>query len=109
MILKTLTFEPNALQYLCTVCITDNNGGKIALTIIISALILNFITPMLLIQDRAAKRLKGQVLFVAILILIGHFIDVFVMIMPGTVGTHWHLGFVEIGTFLGYIGFFTKT
>ena len=40
MILKTLTFEPNALQYLCTVCITDNNGGKIALTIIISALIL---------------------------------------------------------------------
>ena len=75
--------------------------------LIIVALILNFVTPMLLIQDRAAKRLKGQVLFVAILIFIGHFIDVFVMIMPGTVGTHWHLGFVEIGTFLGYIGFFT--
>ena len=75
--------------------------------LIIIALLLNFVTPMLLIQDRAAKRLKGQVLFVAILILLGHFIDVFVMIMPGTVGTHWHLGFVEIGTFLGYIGFFT--
>jgi len=28
------------LLSLCTVCITDNNGGKIALTIIISALIL---------------------------------------------------------------------
>lgn len=75
--------------------------------LIIIALILNFVSPMLLIQDRAAKRLKGQVLFVAILILIGHYIDVFVMIMPGTVGTHWHLGFVEIGVFLGYIGFFT--
>ncbi|MDC0189476.1 quinol:cytochrome C oxidoreductase [Flavobacteriales bacterium] len=75
--------------------------------LIITALILNFVSPMLLIQDRAAKRLKGQVLFVAILILIGHYIDVFVMIMPGTVGTHWHLGFVEIGVFLGYIGFFT--
>ena len=62
---------------------------------------------MLLIQDRDAKRLKGQVLFVAILILIGHFIDVFVMVMPGTVGVHWHLGFIEIGTFLGYLGFFT--
>jgi len=74
--------------------------------LIIIALVLNFLNPMLLIQDRAAKRLKGQVLFVAILILIGHFIDVFVMIMPGTVGTHWHLGFVEIGTFLGYLGFF---
>lgn len=75
--------------------------------LIITALILNFVSPMLLIQDRAAKRLKGQVLFVAILILTGHYIDVFVMIMPGTVGTHWHLGFVEIGVFLGYIGFFT--
>ncbi len=75
--------------------------------LIIIALILNFINPMLLIQDRDAKRLKGQVLFVAILILIGHFIDVFVMVMPGTVGTHWHLGFVEVGTFLGYLGFFT--
>ena len=62
---------------------------------------------MLLIQDRDAKRLKGQVLFVAILILIGHFIDVFIMIMPGTVGTHWHLGFIELGTFLGYLGLFS--
>ena len=40
MILKTLTFQPDALLLLCTVCITDNNGGKIALTIIVSALIL---------------------------------------------------------------------
>ena len=36
--------------------------------LIIIALILNFVNPMLLIQDRDAKRLKGQVLFVAILI-----------------------------------------
>ena len=75
--------------------------------LIIVALILNFVTPMLLIQDRAAKRLKGQVLFVAILILIGHYLDVFIMVMPGTVGTHWHIGIIEIGTFIGYIGFFT--
>ena len=40
MILKTLTPEIDSIIYLCTVCITDNNGGKIALTIIISALIL---------------------------------------------------------------------
>ena len=75
--------------------------------LIIIALILNFVNPMLLIQDRAAKRLKGQVLFVAILILIGHYLDVYIMVMPGTVGTHWHLGVVEIGTFIGFIGFFT--
>tara|TARA_B100000427_G_scaffold279965_1_gene250400 strand:- start:291 stop:479 length:189 start_codon:yes stop_codon:yes gene_type:complete len=40
MILKTLIIQPDSLLTLCTVCITDNNGGKIALTIIISALIL---------------------------------------------------------------------
>ncbi len=40
MVLKTLTLQENTFNYLCTVCITDNNGGKIALTIIISALIL---------------------------------------------------------------------
>tara|TARA_Y100000590_G_scaffold396037_1_gene476434 strand:- start:315 stop:503 length:189 start_codon:yes stop_codon:yes gene_type:complete len=40
MILKTLIFKPGELHYLCAVCITDNNGGKIALTIIISALVL---------------------------------------------------------------------
>ena len=40
MILNPLTLDPSNVNYLCTVCITDNNGGKIALTIIISSLIL---------------------------------------------------------------------
>ena len=40
MISKTLVFQPDTLLSLCTVCITDNNGGKIALTIILSVLIL---------------------------------------------------------------------
>ena len=40
MIIKTLTLQSYKVQYLCTVCITDNNGGKIALTIIISTLVL---------------------------------------------------------------------
>ena len=39
MILKTLTLEKNTVNYLCTVCITDNNGGKIALSIIVLSLI----------------------------------------------------------------------
>ena len=40
MILNALTIQTNKVQYLCTVCVTDNNGGKIALTIIISTLVL---------------------------------------------------------------------
>ena len=40
MITPTLIFQPNSVNYLCTVCVSDNNGAKIALTIIISSLIL---------------------------------------------------------------------
>ena len=40
MIIKTVIFEPNIVNYLCTVCVSDNNGAKIALTIIISSLVL---------------------------------------------------------------------
>ena len=40
MSVKILIFEPEAVNLLCTVCVTDNNGGKIALTIIVSSLIL---------------------------------------------------------------------
>ena len=40
MILNTSTFQADTVSYLCAVCITDNSGGKIALTIIVSALIL---------------------------------------------------------------------
>ena len=38
--MKILIFKEEAVSYLCTVCVTDNNGGKIALTIIISSLVL---------------------------------------------------------------------
>ena len=40
MIVKTIIFKPDTVLSLCTICITDNNGGKIALTIIVSVLIL---------------------------------------------------------------------
>ena len=40
MILKYVEFQQDKIDYLCTVCVTDNNGGKIALTIIVSALVI---------------------------------------------------------------------
>ena len=40
MILKKLIIEPSQVLYLCTVCVTDNNGGKIALGIIILSLVI---------------------------------------------------------------------
>ena len=40
MISQTLIFQPDKLISLCAVCITDRNGGQIALLIIISSLVL---------------------------------------------------------------------
>ena len=40
MILQTLITQPEKLVYLCAVCISDRNGGQMALLIIISSLIL---------------------------------------------------------------------
>ena len=40
MTTQSLMFEPNTINYLCTICVSDNNGAKIALTIIISSLTL---------------------------------------------------------------------
>ena len=37
---QTLIFKANTVNHLCTVCISDNNGAKIALTVIISSLLL---------------------------------------------------------------------
>tara|TARA_B100001123_G_C14950173_1_gene883332 strand:- start:81 stop:269 length:189 start_codon:yes stop_codon:yes gene_type:complete len=40
MILKNLTIQTDSVLQLCTVCVTGNNGGKIALAVIVSGLIL---------------------------------------------------------------------
>ena len=40
MILQTIMLQPEKLVSLCAVCISDRNGGQIALLIIISLLVL---------------------------------------------------------------------
>ena len=40
MVTKNLITQSDAISYLCTVCVSDNNGAKIALTVIISSFLL---------------------------------------------------------------------
>ncbi|QQD14615.1 quinol:cytochrome C oxidoreductase [Sphingobacterium sp. UDSM-2020] len=70
-------------------------------------IVINFLAPLLLLVDRDAKRKKNAMLFVAILLLAGHWLDYYIMIMPGTVESHNGFGIVEIGTALGFVGLFT--
>lgn len=68
----------------------------------------NFIFPMIILMSRDTKRNILYLVPVALIIFAGHWMDVFVMVMPATVHEHWHLGFVEIGMFLGFLGLFVN-
>ncbi|WP_129718310.1 quinol:cytochrome C oxidoreductase [Pedobacter sp. SYP-B3415] len=72
-------------------------------------LVLNFLSPVLLLMDRDNKRSDNKLMFVSILVLIGHWVDYYQMIMPGTVAEEAGFGFIEIGTAVGFVGLFTFT
>jgi hypothetical protein len=67
---------------------------------------LNFAFPVLLVMSRDAKRTSGLLVFAAIFVLIGHWLDHYIMIMPGTVGGQYGFGLLEIGPFLFYFGLY---
>jgi len=67
---------------------------------------LNLVFPLLVLMDSSWKRRFPIVLIVGIVLLIGHYIDVFVMIMPSTMGESWSFGIPEIGAILFFIGLF---
>lgn len=68
--------------------------------------ILNLFLPMLLLMDKAAKRNFNMMTITGVIIVVGHWLDVFQMVMPGSVKTDWGLGILEIGMFLGFLGLF---
>lgn len=68
---------------------------------------MNFALPMIMLMSRDSKRNFFFLMFVGTIIFIGHYLDVIMIIMPGTVGHHWTgLGWMELGTFLFYLGGF---
>jgi hypothetical protein len=70
------------------------------------SMIINFIVPLVILMSRDAKRHNGRLIFVCIIILIGHWINSYLLVAPGTLGHHGHIGFTEIGMGLGYFGLF---
>ncbi len=67
-------------------------------------IVLNFVAPILILMPRPTKRNYFVVTLVAVIILIGHWIDFYQMVMPATVKENWHLGWYEIGIVCGFIG-----
>lgn len=69
-------------------------------------LVMNFVFPLLILMNSDYKRLNWFVIMAGIVILAGHYIDVFNMVMPGTVGDKWYIGIPEIGGILFFLGLF---
>ncbi len=71
--------------------------------------LINFVFPMVLLMSRDAKRHAGILTFVGSIVLVGHWVDVYIMIMAGSMGEHAKIGFLEIGLLLAVLGIFLKT
>jgi hypothetical protein len=70
------------------------------------AFALNFILPILILINSDFKRLTWIVVMAGIIILFGHYVDFYNMIMPATVGEHWFIGVAEIGSLFFFVGLF---
>ena len=69
-------------------------------------LVTNFIFPVLLLMNSDYKRVNWFVIMTGIVILFGHYMNVYVLIMPGTVGESWFIGIPEISAVLLFLGLF---
>jgi Ni/Fe-hydrogenase subunit HybB-like protein len=73
-------------------------------------LIINFLAPILLLMTRSAKRNYGTMTMLCVLILFGHWLDFFQMVMPGpltdpnTKLTHVPFMLADFGIALGFVG-----
>ena len=71
-------------------------------------IILNWAIPFMVLMSGKAKRSKPVIMVVCFILIIGHWVDLYLQIMPGTVGKS-NIGIIEIGTFVGFAGLFIST
>jgi hypothetical protein len=71
-------------------------------------IVINFAAPFLLLMARDYKRMTSRLKWVAIIIILGHWLDYYMMIMPDTVGPEGRgFWYEEVGIFIGFAGLFT--
>ena len=72
----------------------------------ISMLVMNFVFPILILMDSDFKRVPWFVVAAGLVILTGHYIDIFQLISPATVGDSWSIGIPELGSLAFFLGLF---
>lgn len=68
--------------------------------------IINFAFPMLILMSRDAKRHAGILTTIGLIILAGHWVDVYIMVSGGSLGPTAHIGALEIGMALVALSLF---
>ena len=79
--------QPEETKYFIERIGTADKGGPYR-GIFFFNLIINFVCPLLILMKKNTKRSWTMVTFMAVLIIFGHWIDFYQMVMPGTLGEH---------------------
>jgi len=76
-------------------------------------IVINFLAPLLVLMKRDSKRKVSVLKTACVILIIGHWLDYWQMIMPGAVGpqAHWYaeISWPEITIFIGFAGLFIFT
>ena len=72
----------------------------------LAMVVMNFVFPILLLLNSDYKSIPWFVVMGGVIIFAGHYVDIFVMIMPGTVGGQWSFGIAELSALLFFSGIF---
>lgn len=72
-------------------------------------ILMSFIAPFFVLMMRNAKRAPIVLLIAGAFLLIGHWVDMYLLVMPGTVGDKATIGMLEIGSTMAFAGIFIYT
>lgn len=67
-------------------------------------LFINFLCPLIILMKRSAKRNFTLMAFMAVLILFGHWIDFYQMVMGSLMKEHVSLGWLDFGILTFFVG-----
>ncbi|MDH5680383.1 MAG: quinol:cytochrome C oxidoreductase [Spirochaetota bacterium] len=75
------------------------------LYLFIANFVINWFVPFLVLMSRNAKRKRPVLLGISVVLIVGYWLDLFLMIMP-SLNRSFSIGFLELSMFLGFVGLF---
>jgi hypothetical protein len=98
---------PEEVQYFMTRIWTPDGGASPYRFLFFATFFVNFGLPFYILISRDAKRNPFFVTVVGMIIFVMHFVNVYLLVIPGTMGQHFHgIEWWEWLMFLGFLGLF---